>query len=268
MEKPAMSDQATEVLCIRNQPGVVEVTLNRPEVHNAFNDAVIARLTGIFQELAADPAVRVILLCANGSSFSAGADLNWMKRMAGYTEAQNRDDALGLARMLRTLNELPKPTVAIVQGPAFAGGCGLVAACDIAIAVESAQFALTEVKLGLIPATIGPYVLAAIGARACRRFFLTAERFSAKQALDLGLVHALAPAEELRGVATDIVNRLLEAGPSALAESKRLIRDLAGRPVDDALMTDTAERIAAVRASAEGRDGVGSFLEKRKPGWR
>lgn len=246
---------------------VATVTLNRPEVHNAFNDAVIADLTAAFQALGADPAVRVVLLRGNGPSFSAGGDLNWMRRMAGYTLEQNREDAIGLARMLRTLNELPKPTVAVIHGNAFAGACGLVSACDIALAADHVQFALTEVRLGLIPATIGPYVAAAIGPRACRRYFLTAERFGAADALRLGLVHEVLPADGLEPAVQRLVGHLLAGGPNALAESKRLVRDIAFRPLDDALLADTADRIAAARAGAEGREGVSSFLEKRKPNW-
>jgi len=257
----------SDVLTSFRADGVATVTLNRPEVHNAFNDAVIAELTAIFQRLGDDPAVRVVLLRGNGPSFSAGGDLNWMQRMAGYTREQNREDALGLARMLRTLNEMPKPSVAVIHGATFAGGTGLVAACDIALAADTVTFALTEVKLGLIPATIGPYVVAAMGARACRRYFLTAERFSAQEAHRLGLVHEVVPGDALEAAVEKVVGRLLEAGPRAVAESKRLIRDVTARPIDDALLADTAERIAEARASAEGREGVASFLEKRRPVW-
>lgn len=256
-----------DVLTAVREDGVGTVTLNRPDVHNAFNDTVIAALTEGFRKLGADPAVRLVLLRGNGPSFSAGADLGWMKRMAGYSVEENREDARGLAVMLRTLAELSKPTLAVVQGPAFGGGVGLVAACDIAVAADTATFALTEVKLGLIPATIGPYVVAAIGPRACRRYFLTAERFGAAEAHRIGLVHEVAPAEGLDAAADRIVARLLEGGPRAQAESKRLIRDLHGRPVDDAVVADTALRIAETRASDEGREGVASFLEKRRPGW-
>ena len=256
-----------DVLISVRDDGIATVTLNRPDVHNAFNDAVIATLTEGFRRLGADPAVRLVLLRGNGPSFSAGADLAWMKRMAGYSLEENREDALGLAVMLRTLAELPRPTLAVVQGPAFGGGVGLVAACDIAIAADTAAFALTEVKLGLIPATIGPYVVAAIGPRACRRYFLTAERFSALEAHRLGLVHEVVPGHALDTAVEKVAGRLLEGGPRAQAESKRLIRDLHGRAVDDALMADTAARIAETRASDEGREGVASFLEKRKAAW-
>ncbi|MFM2043181.1 MAG: hypothetical protein RLY86_1757 [Pseudomonadota bacterium] len=254
------------VLVARDGRGIATVTLNRPEVHNAFNDGVIADLHRIWLDLGADPAVRAVVLRGNGPSFSAGADLTWMKRMAGYSLEQNREDALGLARMLRALNELPKPTVAVVHGPTFAGGTGLVAACDIALAADSALFALTEVKLGLIPATIGPYVVAAMGARAARRYFLTAERFSAAEAHRLGLVHEVVAVDALEATVQRILTRLLEGGPVALAATKDLIRAV-DRPLDDALVADTADRIAAARAGEEGREGVSSFLEKRKPAW-
>lgn len=256
-----------DVLTAVRADGVATVTLNRPDLHNAFNDAVIATLTNAFQGLADDPAVRVVQLRGAGPSFSAGADLGWMRRMADYTEDENRQDAMGLARMLRTLAELPKPTMAVVQGPAFGGGVGLVAACDIAIVADTATFALTEVKLGLIPATIGPYVLAAMGPRACRRYFLSAERFSALEAHRLGLVHEVVPGHALDAAAARVTARLLEGGPVAQAAAKRLIQDLHGRALDDALVADTADRIAAIRAGAEGREGVSSFLDKRKPGW-
>ncbi|WP_119680182.1 enoyl-CoA hydratase/isomerase family protein [Indioceanicola profundi] len=257
---------ADEVLVARDGRGVATVTLNRPEVHNAFNDAVIAELHRVWDELGGDGDVRVVLLRGNGPSFSAGADLNWMKRMAGYSREENRQDALGLARMLRALNELPKPTVAVVHGPAFAGGTGLVAACDIAIAADTALFALTEVKLGLIPATIGPYVVAAMGARQARRYFLTAERFSALEAQRIGLVHEMVPGHLLEDAVEKTVSRLLDGGPKALAATKELIRAV-DRPLDDAMVVDTADRIAEARAREEGREGIACFLEKRTPGW-
>ncbi|WP_114394223.1 enoyl-CoA hydratase/isomerase family protein [Oleisolibacter albus] len=248
--------------------GVACVTLNRPTVHNAFNDAVIARLTEIFRDLGADRSVRLVQLRGAGASFSAGADLSWMQRMAGFGREENREDALALATMLRTLNEMPKPTLAVVQGPALAGGCGLVAACDIAIAAETALFGLTEVRLGLIPATIGPYVAAAIGPRACRRYFLTGERFDAAEAHRLGLVQALVPPDRLEQTAAVLTDSLLAGGPRAQAAAKALIAAIAFRPMDDALVADTAERIADARASAEGREGIASFLERRRPSWQ
>lgn len=246
--------------------GVASVTLNRPEIHNAFNDQVIADLTAIFRQLGADPAVRVVTLRGNGKSFSAGGDLNWMKRMAGYDRAENLADAMGLATMLRTLNELPKPTLAIIHGHCFAGAVGLVAACDIAIAADPVQFALTEVRLGLIPATIGPYVVAAMGARACRRYFLTAERFGVQEAHRLGLVHEVVGLDDLDAAAERCIDNLLAGGPAALSAAKALIRVVDG-PVTDAMVADTAARIADARSGAEGREGLASFFDKRKPGW-
>ncbi len=248
--------------------GVATVTMNRAEVHNAFNEQVIADLTDAFLSLGSNPDVRVILLRGAGKSFSAGADLGWMKKMAGYSHDENVQDAMGLATMLRTLDECPKPTIAVVQGPAFGGGVGLVAACDIAISAETASFALTEVRLGLIPAVISPYVVAAMGERACRRYFLTAERFSAAEALRLGLLHQTVPAAELDAAVEAMVRNLLQCGPASQTAAKELIRAVARRPLDDALVRGTAERIARQRASDEGREGVGAFLEKREPAWR
>ena len=247
--------------------GVATVTLDRPEVHNAFDDELIAELMQAFRRLGADPAARVVVLRANGKSFSAGADLDWMQRVARYSREQNVADAMALAEMLHALDACPKPTLALVQGPAYGGGVGLVAACDIAVASDAAFFALTEVRLGLIPAVIGPYVIAAIGERACRRYFLTAERFSAADAYRLGLVHQVVPTDRLAPVAGDLISRLRECGACAQAAAKELIRDVARRPIDDAMVRDGAERIARQRASAEGREGVAAFLEKRQPAW-
>ncbi len=247
--------------------GVARLTLNRPEVHNAFNDELIAGLTGALETLGGDPDVRLVVLAARGKSFSAGADLNWMKRMAGYSEAENLADARALAALMATLNGLPKPTLAVVQGPAFGGGVGLVACCDIALAAETASFALSEVKLGLIPAVISPYVVSAIGARAARRYFLTAERFSAAEAHRLGLVHEVVEAAGLEAASERIVEALRQAGPESQAASKRLIAAVAHRAVDAAIVEDTARRIAEVRAAPEAREGIAAFLEKRKPAW-
>jgi methylglutaconyl-CoA hydratase len=247
--------------------GVATVTLDRPEVHNAFDDEVIAELGSSFRRLGADPAVRIIVLRANGKSFSAGADLNWMQRVARYSHEQNVADAMALAEMLRALDACPKPTLALVQGPAYGGGVGLVAACDIAVASTAASFALTEARLGLIPAVISPYVIAAIGERACRRYFLTAEPFSAEAAHRLGLVHEVVPPDRLVAAGADLIARLLECGPAAQSAAKELIRAVGRPPTDDAVVHDTAQRIARQRAGMEGREGVGAFLEKRKPAW-
>ena len=247
--------------------GVARLTLKRPEVHNAFNDEFIAELTAALKRLEGDPKVRAVLLAAEGKSFSAGADLNWMKRMAGYSEEENRADARGLAGLMRTLNDLAKPTIALVQGAAYGGGVGLVACCDIAIATTRAGFCLSEVKLGLIPAVISPYVIAAIGARAARRYFVTAERFDAEAALRLGLVQEVVAPEELEAAGRRVLDALLAGGPEAQADAKRLVRDIAGRPIDDALVEETAKRIAEVRVGDEAREGVSAFLEKRPPAW-
>lgn len=248
--------------------GVALATLNRPEVMNAFNEAAIAAVTEAFQTLGADPAVRVIVLRGAGKAFCAGGDLDWMRRTADYDYEANFADAYGLATMLRAVNDCPKPTIAAVQGAAFGGGVGLVAACDIAIASAKALFSLSEARLGLIPATIGPYVLAAIGPRACRRYFLTAERFDAAEALRIGLVHQTVAPDQLDEAIEAMIAKLREAGPQAQTACKTLIRDLSGSSLDDALMRDTAGRIAAIRASDEGREGVAAFLGKREPNWR
>lgn len=247
--------------------GVATVTLNRPQVHNAFDDALIAELTAALEKLEADASVRIVILTGAGKSFSAGGDLGWMRRMADYSEAENLADARALAGLMRTLDRMAKPTIALVQGPAYAGACGLIACCDIAICVDTASFAVTETRIGLIPAVISPYLMAAIGQRAARRYFLTAERFDAAEALRLGLVHQVVAAADLAAAGEKIVASLLGCGPNALKEAKALIRRVAHSPVDDALIEDTAARIARVRATPEGKEGVSSFLEKRKPNW-
>jgi methylglutaconyl-CoA hydratase len=247
--------------------GVSTVTLNRPEVRNAFNDEVIAELTAVFLELAKRDEVRCVVLAASGPAFCAGADLNWMKRMADYTREQNVEDATALARMLEVLFRFPKPTIARVQGDAYAGGTGLVAACDIAVTVDSAQFCLSEVKLGLIPATISPYVICAMGTRAAHRYFLTAERFSAEEAHRIGLVHEVVPAEQLDARVGALAQALVQAGPEALKACKKLLHDVAGHEISAGLVRRTVENIADIRASDEGREGIQSFLGKRKPNW-
>ena len=246
---------------------MLTVTLNRPEVHNAFDDQLIAELTQTLQRAADNPDVRVVVLTGTGKSFSAGADLNWMRRMAVYTEEENYHDAMALGELMMTLNRLPKPTIARVNGAAYGGGVGLIACCDIAIGVSDAQFALTEVKLGLIPAVISPYVVAAIGEKKSRRYFLTGERFSAPQAMALGLLNEVVPADELDTVVNRVAASLLEAGPVAQAEAKDLISSVSHRPVTDSLIADTAERIAHLRISTEGQEGLAAFLDKRKPNW-
>ncbi len=247
--------------------GVAVVTLNRPEVHNAFGEALIQVLLMEFRRIAADSRVRVVVLAGHGESFSAGADLTWMARLANASEAENVADAMKLAEMLQALAEMPWPTIVRVQGPALGGGVGLVAACDIAIASDAAVFALSEVRLGLIPAVIGPYVTAAIGRRQAGRYAITGERIDAATALRIGLVHEVAPADRLDAAIARIVGELLKCGPDAQADAKRLIRDVADRPIDGAMRSLTAARIARRRATAEGKEGIAAFLEKRKPAW-
>jgi methylglutaconyl-CoA hydratase len=246
---------------------VATVTLNRPEIHNAFDETLIARLTAAFVSLDDNPDVRVVVLAAAGKSFCAGADLNWMQRMAAFGPEENLADAQALAAMLRALYALSKPTIARVAGAAYGGGVGLVAACDIAIAVPEATFALSEAKLGLIPATIGPYVIEAIGARQARRYFLTAERFAAADALRIGLVHEVVPRDQLDARIDALIAMLKGAGPTAQLECKALVRGVAHRPIDEDVIDGTAEHIAAVRASPEGREGVAAFLGKRPAAW-
>lgn len=249
------------------EDNIARLTLSRPERHNAFDDHMIAVLDDRLKEIADRSDIRVVLLAAEGKSFSAGADLDWMKRMAGYSQAENEADAQALGDMLSRLNSLATPTIALVQGGAYGGGVGLVAACDIVIAADDAVFALTEVRLGIIPSVVSPYVLGAIGQRAARRYFLTAERFDAAEACRMGLVHEVVPADELNAAADRMVAYLMAGGPGAIASAKRLIADMAGRPIDEALITETARRIAQARAGDEGKEGISAFLERRKPGW-
>jgi methylglutaconyl-CoA hydratase len=256
---------ATLVVEVRNN--IALVALARPDVHNAFDETLIAELTMALRSLDADPAVRAVVLLGHGRSFCAGADLNWMKKMAGYGHAENLADAGALAEMLRTLYTLSKPTIARVHGAAYGGGVGLVACCDVAVAAQEATFALSEAKLGLIPATISPYVIEAIGARMARRYFLTAERFDAAEAYRIGLVHDIVLQENLDGRINELLGALLVAGPRAQAESKALIRAVANRPVDDSVIADSAARIARVRSTPEAKEGVAAFLGKRRAAW-
>ena len=244
------------------------LTLNKAPRHNAFDEQLIAEITEGLRELERDTRVRAVVLSSTGKSFCAGADLNWMKRAAGYTHEENLSDANRLAELMSTLNELSKPTVARVQGPAYGGGVGLIAACDIAVGTYDAVFSLSEVKLGIVPAVISPYVLAAIGERYSRRYMLTAERFSAAEAYRIGLLHELVPGEEqLDEAIAEILDSLLANGPQAQAECKTLIRVVAGQPIDDETIAETAQRITRVRASPEGREGLAAFLDKRQPNW-
>jgi methylglutaconyl-CoA hydratase len=251
----------------KNPAGVALVWLNRPDIRNAINETMIAELGDAFRAVDGDPAMRAMVLAGRGPAFCAGADLNWMKKMSGYGFAENHADALALARMLHLLHTMKKPTVARVHGPAFAGGMGLVAACDIAVAAHGAEFCLSEAKLGLIPATISPYVIAAMGARAAHRYMLTAERFPAAEAYRIGFVQEICLDEELDGTVNALLGHLVQGGPAAHAATKDLIRAVAGRAIDEDLIGDTATRIATARASDEGKEGIRSFLEKRKPAW-
>jgi len=248
--------------------GVALITLNRPEVHNAFDERLIDALTQALERVRADPAIRVLVLAANGKSFSAGADLSWMQRAAGGSREENLAGAERLSSLMHALDTLPKPAVARVQGAAIGGGLGLVACCDIAVAAEAARFALSEVRLGLIPAVIGPYVRRAIGARQARRYFLSGERIPATEAVRIGLVHEAVAAPELDAALSRIVDALLEAGPLALGAAKQFLAGLEGRPIDEETRRLASETIADLRASEEGREGIAAFLEKRPPRWR
>jgi methylglutaconyl-CoA hydratase len=257
----------TSHLQIERADRVATVRLNRPDKHNAFDEHLIAELAQAFRDLAVDAGVRVVVLAANGPSFSAGADLDWMKRMSAMDRAANERDSLLLADLMEAIDRCPKPVVGLIEGAAFGGGVGLVACCDIAIATTKASFCLSEVRLGLIPAVISPYVAAAIGPRACRRYFLTAERFDAANAEALGLVHRVVAPEALAEARDEIVGHLLKGGPASQAAAKQLIQRVSFAGIDKALRIDTARRIADARASNEGKDGIAAFLEKRKPKW-
>ena len=246
--------------------GVATVTLNRPAMHNAFDDALIAELDATFAALDSHPKVRAVVLEASGKSFSAGADLAWMQRMAAYSLAENEADAAALAGMMRRLDRLSKPTVAVVQGAAFGGGVGLVACCDIVVASTAARFCLSEVKLGLVPAVISPYVVAAIGPHQARRYFQTGEMFSAVTAQRIGLVHDVVAADELAATRDGVIAALLEGAPGAQAEAKALVFAV-DVPVTDDVLAQTVRLIAKLRAGEEGREGLAAFLQKRQPAW-
>ena len=250
---------------IKNNIGIV--WLNRPKLHNSIDDAMTAELTAAMRKMNDDPAVRIVILAGTGPSFCAGADLNWMQRLAGFNSKQNHAEAMNAATLLHTIDTLKKPTIARVHGPAFGGGVGLIAACDMAVVAYQAEFCLSEVRLGLIPATIGPYVIRAIGERAARRYFLSAERFTAAEAYRIGLVSDLAPLGEIDAMINDLLGLLIQGGPCAQALSKDWIRAAADAPITSALIKDSATRIADARASEEGREGIRSLIEKRKPAW-
>lgn len=251
-----------------DERGVARLTMNRPEVRNAFDETLIGDICAAMERLNADSDIRAIVVTGAGTVFSGGADLNMMKRVAGYSGAENKAEAHQLARMLTVIYASPKPTIALVNGPAMGGGLGLIAACDIAIGAKEAFFALAEARLGLIPAVISPYVIQAIGPRQARRYFVTAERFNASTAEKLGLLHITCPSDALEGTLGDMLGNILSCGPEAQREAKDLIEAVAGRDIDDSMTADTASRIARIRASDEGMEGMTAFLEKRKPRWK
>ena len=263
-----MTTTAPLVLDVRRPSSLVaEVWLNRPDVRNAFNAQVIAELTATFTAFAQDTNLRCVVLAGHGKAFCAGADLSWMRDMAGYSWAQNHADAAGLAQMLWAIYSCPVPVVARVHGDAYAGGVGLVAVCDVVVASTGAQFCLSEAKLGLLPATVGPYVIKAMGEQAARRYFVTAERFTAQQAKAMGLVHELVATEALDSTVASVVQAVVANGPAAVKACKQLVQDVAGLPLTPELRDNTARRIADIRASAEGREGIQAFLNKRPPSW-
>lgn len=260
-----MKDQL--LLTAVDSRGVARLTMNRPQLKNAFNEELIGEIAGAMGRLNADQGVRAIVLTGAGEAFSAGGDLNMMRRAGEASAAENKDDARRLAHMLHAIYASPKPTIALVNGAAMGGGVGLVAACDIAIAADTAYFALSEVRLGLVPAVISPFVIEAIGPRQARRYFLTGERFDAETARRIGLVHMAAMSAQLEATLDGVLSQLLSCGPAAQHEAKDLIRAVAARPITDSLMEETAGRIARLRASPEGKEGITAFLEKRKPNW-
>lgn len=246
---------------------IATLTLNRPEIHNAFDNQLIQQLTTELENIDKDPNIRVLILAANGKSFCAGADLNWMQKIANYSREENLKDSLALAHLMQTLNNLSKPTIALIQGAAFGGGVGLIACCDIAVASPEANFCLSEVKIGLIPAVISPYVITAIGERAARRYFLTAEKFDIEEAICLGLIHKVASANQLQKTGEEIAQLILNNSPHAVTMTKKLIADVTKKPIDANLIKLTAEYIADIRVSTEGQEGLKAYLEKRKPSW-
>lgn len=252
--------------------GIVTLTINRPEYHNAFDDVLIAEMIDALDSIEKDSSARLLVLRSEGGSFSAGADLNWMSRMANYSYEENKADAVQLASLMQKLNQLSKSTIAIVQGAAFGGGVGLVSCCDIAIASTKAVFCLSEVRLGLIPAVISPYVIAAIGQRAARRYFATAERFDAQQALRLGLVHEVVEGSvegtEMEIIINDLIDNILRGGPKAQSEAKEMVLSVSGKNITESLIEETTKRITSVRCSDEAKEGMKAFLEKRSPDWK
>jgi methylglutaconyl-CoA hydratase len=258
----------SDAVVVTVEHGVGRVCLNRPNIHNAFDDLMVKQLTEAFLQMDRDRSVRVMILEARGKNFCAGGDLNWMKRMAKNSQSENLKDAQGLANMLWCLNTLSKPSIARVQGAAYGGAVGLVSCCDIAVGTHTARFCLSEVKIGLMPATISPYVIAAIGQRAARRYFLSAEVFDAQRALDLGLLSEVVDDSQIDESIQAICNSILANGPCAVAAAKKLVFDVAQKPIEDSLIADTSAWIAAIRSSDEGQEGLSAFLEKRKPVWQ
>lgn len=252
-----------ETIELDKKQGVARVMLNRPDVRNAFNEKLIAELKTVFSELSLDPEIKVIILGGHGASFCAGADLNWMKKMANYSYDENMLDASALANMLHTIYQCPKPVIAKVHGDAYAGGLGVVAVCDIVIASNQANFCLSEAKLGLLPATISPYVIKAMGEQSSRRYFITAERFNADQARQMGLVHELADPDQLDDVVEKMIGTLLSNGPNAVMACKQLVKDVAGKEINDDLIKETAKRIADIRGTKEAQVRMANFLEKK-----
>lgn len=257
----------TQAIETRYDGSVATLWLNRPERHNAFDDQMVISLFEAVEKLNTDDSIRVVILAGRGASFCAGADLAWMKRMVAFAPEENLADAQRLAKLMYALNTLSKPLIGRIHGPAFGGGVGLAACCDIVFASHGASFCLSEVKLGLIPSVIGPYVAAKIGVSAARRYFLSAETFSAEQAQALGLVHEVLPQEQLDSQLFSLADRLVRNAPQALAAAKQLIRDIGGQPISEAIIDDTAQRIAKLRSSPEGQEGLTAFLEKRPPNW-
>mgnify|MGYP000851608223 CR=1 FL=1 len=257
-----------QVLLNTDSRGIATLTLNRPEVHNAFDDSVINSLIQHLEAVADDPAVRVLVLRSEGKNFSAGADLNWMRRMASNSHQENLVDARGLGRLMQCLNDLPKPTIALVQGAAYGGAVGLAACCDLVVATQTSQFCLSEVRIGLVPAVISPYVVRAIGERQSRRYFLTAEAFSATQAKEWGLVHEMVEtADQFDAIKETLINKLLNNSPMAIKAAKELIFSVSSKPITADVIEATASCIADIRVSTEGQEGLSAFLEKRKPSW-
>lgn len=248
--------------------GVATITLNRANKHNAFNSQMVNQLTSAFKQTAANPKNRVLVLTAEGKTFSAGADLQWMKHMGECSYEENLRDAEALAHMLKTLNEIPLPTIARIQGPAFGGALGLISCCDIAVAATHASFAFSEVKIGLIPSTISPYIVEAIGSRASRRYFITGEKFQAKQAVKLGVINETVEEAQLDNTIAKLITTMLKNSPVAMRASKQLIQDIKYQPINDVLIKETSERIARIRLSKEGQEGLSAFLEKRRPSWQ